>query len=119
MSVIGRRLLVPDQMGAASESAPTTRALHIDGDMLAAIAYPTVSKVVGMASINTDRATFAVSCQVTSAASFFGSLALASSKGFRFATGSLLLGEIVVVLWSVIPGNQELVGQTWLILCTS
>lgn len=119
MSVIGRRLLVPDPMGAASESAPATTALHIDGEMLAAIAYPAVSMVVGMASIHTDRATFAVSCQVTSAASYLGLLGLASSQGLRFGTDSLLLGEIVVVLWSVIPGNQELVSQTGLILWTS
>ena len=119
LSVIGRRLLIPDPMGAAIESGPTTTALHMDGEMLFAIAYPVVSMGFGMASINRDPATFAVSCQVTSAASFLGLLALASSQGLRFATDSLLLGEIVVVLWSVIPGNQEMVSQVWVVMWTS
>ena len=119
LSVIGRRLLVPDPMSAASESVPAATTLHIDGEMLAAIAYPAVSMVVGMASINRDRATFAVSCQVTSSASFLGLLALASSQGLRFATDSLLLGEIAVVLWSAIPGNKEMASHVWLVVLTS
>ena len=120
ISVIGRRLLLADQRAGADASPSATRTPHISGEMLAAIAYPTVSLVVGiMASIKRDFATFAVSCQVTSAASFLGLLALASSQGLRFGTDSLLLGEVVLVLWCTIPGNLEMPNTAMLVIITS
>ena len=67
-------------------------------------------------SICRDPAKFAVSCQATSGASFLGLLALTSSQGLRFGTGKLLTGEISLVLWSLIPGNQAMASQAWIVI---